>query len=126
MFWRQRSASVCLPKRHALIRLPGAHLRMGVAKVTGADTARKALDKENTDLWNQIQKFAAERNQLKVQQASADSAVNRANMDVALRKRTVQSAETLVAQSTEKKLTSEKLLADAKATLDKRARAQFK
>lgn len=96
------------------------------AKVTELDTVRKNLDKENTDLWNLILKFAAERNQLKLQQTSAESVLGRANLDVALRKRTVQSAETLVAQSAEKKLTSEKLLTDAKATLDKRARAQFK
>ena len=96
------------------------------AKVTELDTVRKNLDKENTDLWNIILKFAAERNQLKLQQTSAESVLGRANLDVALRKRTVQSAETLVAQSAEKKLASEKLLADAKATLDKRARAQFK
>ena len=96
------------------------------AKVTETDALRKALEKENADLWNLIQKFAAERNQLKLQQLNADSAVSRVNADVALRKRTVQSAETLVAQSTEKKLTSEKLLAEAKAALDKRARAQFK
>ena len=96
------------------------------AKVTETDMARKNLDKENTDLWNLIQKLAAERNQLKVQQLNADSAVSRANADVALRKRTVQNAESLVAQSVEKKLTSEKLLADAKASLEKRARAQFK
>ncbi len=96
------------------------------AKVTELDTVRKNLDKENTDLWNIILKFAAERNQLKLQQTSAESVLGRANLDVALRKRTVQSAETLVAQSAEKKLTSEKLLTDAKATLDKRARAQFK
>ena len=96
------------------------------AKVTELDTVRKNLDKENTDLWNIILKFAAERNQLKLQQTSAESVLGRANLDVALRKRTVQSAETLVAQSAEKKLASEKLLTDAKATLDKRARAQFK
>ncbi len=96
------------------------------AKVTELDTAQKALDKENTDLWNLIKKFAAERNQLKLQQTSAESVLGRATTDVVLRKRSVQSAETLVAQSAEKKLASEKLLADAKATLDKRARAQFK
>ena len=41
------------------------------AKVTELDTVRKNLDKENTDLWNIILKFAAERNQLKLQQTSA-------------------------------------------------------
>lgn len=96
------------------------------AKVTETDALRKALEKENTDLWNVIQKLAAERNQLKLQQLNADSVVSRANADVALRKRTVQNAETLVAQSAEKKLAGEKQLAEAKATLDKRARAQFK
>ncbi len=96
------------------------------AKVTELDTARKALDKENTDLWNLIQKLVAERNQLKIQQTNAESALGRANTDVALRKRTVQSAEALVAQSAEKKLATEKLLATARAAIEKRARAQFK
>lgn len=96
------------------------------AKVAELDTARKALDKENTDLWNTITKLSRERDQLKLQAGSANSALDRANADVASRKRSMQSAETMVAQSTEKKLAAEKILADARATIEKRARAQFK
>jgi len=96
------------------------------AKVTGLEAVRKALDKENGELWNHIQKLAQERDALKVQRTNADGALGRANTEVSLRQRGVQTAETLLAQATEKKLASEKLLADAKAAVDKRARAQFK
>lgn len=96
------------------------------AKVTALDNTRKALDKENTDLWNNVLKFARERDQLKNQAGSANSIADRASTDAASRKRTVQSAESLVAQQLERKLAAEKQLADAKATIEKRARAQFK
>lgn len=96
------------------------------AKVTELEAARKALDKENGELWNRIVKLAQERDALKVQRTNADGALGRANTEVSLRQRGVQTAETLLAQATEKKLASEKLLADAKAAVDKRARAQFK
>ena len=96
------------------------------AKVTELEAARKALDKENGDLWNRIVKLAQERDALKVQRTNADGALGRAITEVSLRQRGVQTAETLLAQATEKKLASEKLLADAKAAVDKRARAQFK
>ena|GEM_PF-669331 len=96
------------------------------AKVTELEAVRKALDKENSELWNHIQKLAQERDALKVQRTNADGALGRASTEVSLRQRGVQTAETLLAQATEKKLASEKLLADAKAAVDKRARAQFK
>ncbi len=96
------------------------------AKVTALDNARKALDKENTDLWNSVLKLARERDQLKTQAGSANSIADRANADVSSRKRTVQGAETLVAQQVERKLAAEKQLVAAKGTIEKRARAQFK
>ena len=95
-------------------------------KVQESDTVRKNLDKENTELWSNVLKLARERDQLKLQKGGADAALDRANADGALRTRSVQSAETLVAQSTEKKEAARKVQADARATLEKRARAQFK
>lgn len=96
------------------------------AKVTETDKARKLAEKEASDLWNEVQKLARERDQLKAQAASATGTADRAATEVASRKRTVQGAETLVMQQTERKQLADKQLADAKATVDKRARAQFK
>jgi len=96
------------------------------AKVTEAENVRKQVDKENTELWNTIQKLARERDQLKLASLTATGTADRAAMDTATRKRTVQSAETQVAQQTERKQAAEKQLADAKAVIEKRARAQFK
>ncbi len=95
-------------------------------KVKDLETARKALEKETSDLWTSIIKLAQERDQLKVQRGSADGVRDRALTEVGLRKRSVQSAESYVAQATEKKVATEKMLADARATIEKRARAQFK
>ncbi|MBI5802825.1 MAG: hypothetical protein HZA92_19150 [Verrucomicrobia bacterium] len=95
-------------------------------KVRDLESARKTLEKETNDVGNAVLRLAQERSQLKLRQASADGVLGRANTDVDLRKRAVQSAESLVAQSTEKKLTSERLLADARVFIEKRARAQFK
>jgi len=96
------------------------------AKVLELDNARKALDKENTDLWNNVLKLARERDQLKTQAGSANSVADRANTDVSSRKRTVQAAESQVAQQLERKLAADKQLAVAKSAIEKRARAQFK
>lgn len=96
------------------------------AKTAELDNTRKTLEKENTELWNNILKLTRERDQLKTQSAIATSAADRANADATLRKRTVQSAETQVAQQLERKNVVEKQLADAKSAIEKRARAQFK
>lgn len=95
-------------------------------KVQELETARKQMEKANAEEWNLILKLARERDQLKTQASSANGIADRASTDAASRKRTVQSAESLVAQQLERKLTAEKQLADAKATIEKRARAQFK
>jgi hypothetical protein len=95
-------------------------------KQQDADTARREQDKANTEEWNLLVKLARERDQLKTQASSATGVADRAATDVASRKRTVQSAESQVAQQLERKLAAEKLLADAKGVIEKRARAQFK
>ncbi|MFM8469185.1 MAG: PA14 domain-containing protein [Limisphaerales bacterium] len=96
------------------------------AKLAEAEKARKQVEQETTDLGNTVQKLARERDQLKVQAGVATGVADRAATDVALRKRTVQTAETQVTQQLERKLAAEKQLADAKSTIEKRARAQFK
>lgn len=95
-------------------------------KLQEAETARKEQDKVSTEEWNTVLKLARERDQLKVQAGSANAVADRANTEVASRKRTVQGAESQVAQQLERKLAAEKQLADAKGTIEKRARAQFK
>ena len=96
------------------------------AKAAELDNTRKILEKENTELWNNILKLTRERDQLKTQSAIATGAADRANADVTLRKRTVQIAEMQAAQQLERKSLVEKQLADAKSAIEKRARAQFK
>lgn len=96
------------------------------AKVAELEAARKALDKENTELWNRVLKLAQERDGLKIQRTSAESALGRATTEVGLRQRNVQTATMLVAQGREKQVASEKRLAETNAMVDKRARAKFK
>ncbi|MEQ2008432.1 MAG: PA14 domain-containing protein, partial [Limisphaerales bacterium] len=96
------------------------------AKVTETDKARKQAEKEASDLWNEVLKLARERDQLKTQAAIATGTADRAATDAASRKRTVQGGEAQVMQQTERKQLADKQLADAKATIEKRARAQFK
>ncbi len=95
-------------------------------KVKDLEQSRKTMEKETSDAWNSIIKLAQERDQLKVQRSIADGVRDRALTEVGLRKRSVASAESYVAQGAERKLASEKTLADAKSTIEKRARAQFK
>jgi hypothetical protein len=95
-------------------------------KVLELETARKQMEKANAEEWNLILKLARERDQLKTQASSDTGIADRAAADVATRKRTVQGAETQVTQQLERKLAAEKQLADAKSTIEKRARAQFK
>ena len=96
------------------------------AKTQEADNARKQADKDVNDTWNHVQKLARERDQLKVQAQIANGAADRAATEAATRKRTVQTAETQLTQQLERKAVVEKQLTDAKAVIDKRARAQFK
>ncbi len=95
-------------------------------KVKDLESARKTLDKETTELWNASNKLAQERAQLRLAKTQADAVADRAATDVGLKKKSVTNAETLVAQAAEKKLGAEKILADARGTIEKRARAQFK
>lgn len=95
-------------------------------KVAAVEQARKQADKEMSDLWAEVQKLARERDQLKTAALTANGHADRAASDAASRRRAMQSAETQVAQQVERKLAAEKLLADAKSAIEKRARAQFK
>jgi len=96
------------------------------AQVKQAETVRKDLEKEYTDLWNNIMKLARDRDQLKQQASIASSTFERANLELTARKRVMTTAESNVAQAMEKKLATEKLLATARAAIEQRARAQFK
>ena len=96
------------------------------AKITKADQARNQANKEATDLGIEFQKLSRERDQLKTAASFANSMAERAMEEAALRKRAMQHAESQVMLQNERKLTIEKQLADAKGTIEKRARAQFR
>ncbi|MFA6545573.1 MAG: PA14 domain-containing protein [Limisphaerales bacterium] len=96
------------------------------AKVKELETARKNLDRETSGLAAGCNQLTQERAQLRLAKTRADGAVDRAAVDVASKRRSLAVAETLVAQATDKKNAAEKTLAEARATVARRARAQFK
>ncbi|NBV24135.1 MAG: hypothetical protein EBS05_19725 [Proteobacteria bacterium] len=96
------------------------------AKVKDLETARKNLEKETNDLFNAHNKLVQERTQLRLAKTTADSVADRAAAEAALKRKSQGTAETLVATAADRKLAAEKSLADARALIEKRARAQFK
>jgi colicin import membrane protein len=126
---RQKAEEQLLVAQQRLAELKAAREKQLAdlgSKVNAAEQARKQAEKEMNDLWTEVQQLARDRDQLKTASLSANGQADRAAADAASRRRTFQSAEMQVMQQLERKLAAEKLLADTKSAIEKRARAQFK